>query len=234
LVSGGAYYINLKSDGQPVKLKPGKALSVQFPKLTDSQMGLFNGYRDSLGQMQWKPRNQTFKPSGSAEAWRDTRNTKIESEGEILIIDSMATRKPQKQTEQEKQRTEAYTKLYAAMEVQTLGWINCDRFYNVPDKTTLSVKLNNSQDITYVSLYLIFDDINSIVQTHYGTTKTETSNPGFENVPVGAKARVVAFSLKGDKMLAYTAPIVIKKDDMVLISLKETSDEELKTMLNAN
>jgi len=231
LVSGGAYYINLKSEGQPVKLKPGRALSVKFPKLTDAPMGLFSGYKDSLGQMQWKQRNQTFKPNGPAEAWRDTRNVKIEAEGDVLQFDTIAKRKPAQQTKTEKQKSDAYGKLYAAMEIQNLGWINCDRFYNTPDKTTVSIKCNNAEPISYVSIYLIFDDINSIVQTHYGKTEHELSNPGFENIPVGAKVRLVAFALKGDQMMAYETPVVIKKNESVSIILKETSEEELKIML---
>ena len=231
LVSGGAYFINLKSDGQPLKLKPGKSLSVKFPEITQEPMGLFLGYRDSLGQMQWNPRNQTFRKSGPNEAWRDTRNVKIESEGDVLLFDTIVRRKPKQESKEETQKKEAYSKLYAAMEVQNLGWINCDRFYNVTDKTNMSVKIINTEPISFASIYLIFDDINSIVQTHYSAVQNEISNPGFENIPVGAKARLVAFSLKGEKMMAYSAPVVIKKDDLVSISLKETSEEELKTLL---
>jgi len=230
LVSGGAYYINLKSQGQPVKLKPGRALAIKFPNLTDAPMSLFSGYRDSLGQMQWKQRNQTFKPNGPTEAWRDTRNVKVESEGDVLIFDTLAKRKQKIETKEEKQNSEAYSKLYAAIEVQNLGWTNCDRFYNIPDKINVSVKCTNKEPIVYASIYLIFDDMNSIVQSHYGTT----SNPGFENIPVGAKARLVAFSVKGDKMMAYEAPVVIKKNETISFDLKETSDEELKAMLNKN
>ncbi|HRG53447.1 MAG TPA: hypothetical protein PLL00_11475 [Bacteroidia bacterium] len=231
LVSGGAYYINLKSDGQPVKLKPGKSLSVKFPKFTEEPMGLFSGYRDSLGQMQWKQRNQTFKKGGPTDAWRDTRNVRIESEGDVLQFDTIAKRKPKQETKAEVQKKEAYDKLYTAMDIQNLGWINCDRFYNVTDKTTVSIKISNTTPVSFVSIYLIFDAINSIVQTHYGAVQKEVSNPGFENIPVGAKARLVAFSLKGDKMMAYEAPVTVKKDDIFTIFLKEVSEEELRTLL---
>lgn len=231
LVSGGAYYINLKTQGQPVKLKPGRSLAVQFPKITDTPMALFSGYKDSLGQMQWSKRNQVLKSGGATEAWRDTRNIKIESEGDVLIYDTIVKRKIKKETDQEKQKSETYSKLYAAMEIQNLGWINCDRFYNIPDKTNISIKCNNTEPVPYASIYLIFDDINSIVQTHYGKTLSETSNPGFENIPVGAKARLVAFALKGDKMMAYETPITVKRNDQIALLLKEVSEEELKALL---
>jgi hypothetical protein len=230
LVSGGAYFINLKSDGEPVKLKPGRALSVKFPKLTEEPMTLFTGHRDSLGQMQWQQRKQVFNPDGMQQAWRDSRNTIVQYDGDILEIDTLPKRKPKQLTEKEKQVTEAYKKVYAAMEIQSLGWINCDRFYNIPDKTRLSIKLD--EHVPFASIYLIFDDINSIIQTHYGATQNGTSNPGFEDVPVGAKARLVAFSLKDEKMMAFSSPITIKKNETVTVSLKEASDDELKRMMS--
>ncbi|MBK6836760.1 MAG: hypothetical protein IPG89_21875 [Bacteroidetes bacterium] len=53
LVSGGAYFINIKSKGQKVKLKPERKLKVEFPKVDENEMTLFYGQRDSLGQLAW-------------------------------------------------------------------------------------------------------------------------------------------------------------------------------------
>ncbi len=232
LISGGAYYINLKSEGEAVKLKPGRTLSVQFPKLTDAPMSLFSGYRDSLGQMQWQSRNRQFTTDKSITVWRDTRNMIIDYyDGDVLKTDTIARRKPRQQTEQEKQKAQAYDKLYAAMEIQNLGWINCDRFYMVQDKTDVSVKFTNDDPIAFASIYLVFDNMNSVIQTHYGATTNGVSNPGFPNIPIGSKVRVVAFSLKDNKMMAASFEHIIKRDETITISLKETSEEELKTML---
>ncbi len=231
LVSGGAYYINLKSDGQQLKLKSGKSLSVQFPKLTNEPMTLFAGFHDSLGEMQWQQRKQTFRPNGLDQAWRDTRNMMVQYDGEILEIDTLPKRKPKEKTEKEKQLAQAYTKVYAAMEIQSLGWINCDRFYNIPDKTTLSVKFNPSDAIVFASIYLIFDDINSVAQACYGAMENGTTNPGFQDMPVGAKVRLVAFSLKDNKMFAHSSKLTIGKNETITLAMKETSDEELKALL---
>jgi hypothetical protein len=61
LVSGGAYYINMTSDGSPLRIKQGKTLSVRFPKNTDENMELFYGQRDSLGQMNWEKTGEKFE-----------------------------------------------------------------------------------------------------------------------------------------------------------------------------
>jgi hypothetical protein len=231
LVSGGAYYINLKSDGQQLKLKPGKSLSVKFPKLSKDPMTLFAGYHDTLGEMQWSQRKQTFRPNNADQAWRDTRNVMVQYDGDVLEIDTLAKRKPKVKTEKEKQKEQAYDKLYAAMEIQSLGWINCDRFYKIPDKTNVSFKFDPREGIVFASIYLIFDEINSVAQTYYGAMENGSANPGFQDMPLGAKVRLVAFSLKDNKMMAHSSTLTIGKNETVYISMKETSDAELKAMV---
>jgi hypothetical protein len=61
LVSGGAYFINMVSNGQQLKLKDGKSLGVAFPKLSEDEMALFYGQRDSLGQINWQKASETLK-----------------------------------------------------------------------------------------------------------------------------------------------------------------------------
>lgn len=232
LVSGGAYYVNLRSEGQPLKLKPGKGLSIRFPQLTDAPMSLFAGYRDSLGQMQWQQRNQTFKSDALQDAWRDTRNKMVQYDGDILEIDTLPKRRPKQESVKEKQSRKEYEKLYAAMEVQSLGWINCDRFSNIPDKTNLNVQIvDPSNKLTFASIYLLFEGINSIMQTHYGATPNGVSNPGFNDVPVGAKVKLIAFSLKENKMFLYASDLTIKRQESVSITLKEANEAELKKLL---
>lgn len=231
LVSGGAYYINLKSDGEQLKLKPGKSLSVKFPKLAKEPMSLFAGFHDTLGEMQWKQRKQNFRAGGPEQAWRDTRNVMVQYDGDILEIDTLAKRKPKEKTEKEKQKEQAYDKLYAAMEIQSLGWINCDRFYTIPNKTNVSFKFDPHDGIVFASIYLIFDDINSVAQTYYGAMENGSTNPGLQDMPVGAKVRLVAFSLKDNKMMAHSSKLTISKNETVSISMKETSEEELKALL---
>jgi hypothetical protein len=231
LVSGGAYYINLRSDGQQLKLKPGKSLAVRFPKLTNDPMFLFAGYHDTLGEMQWNQRRQTFRPNSAEQAWRDTRNVKVEYDGDILEIDTLAKRKPKEKTEKEQQKEQAYAKLYAAMEIQSLGWVNCDRFYAIPNKTSVSFKFDPKDKIVFASIYLIFDDINSIAQTYYGAMEGGSANPGLQDMPMGAKVRLVAFSLKDNKMMAHSSRLTIGKNETISIAMKETSNEELKAML---
>jgi hypothetical protein len=60
LISGGAYYINMTSEGKQLKLKKDKMLKVAFPKFTDTTMNLYYGQRDGAGQMNWLPSSTAF------------------------------------------------------------------------------------------------------------------------------------------------------------------------------
>ena len=61
LVSGGSYFIDITSDAEKVKLKKDKTMEVEFPKITNKNMELFYGERDSLNQMNWVATNTKFK-----------------------------------------------------------------------------------------------------------------------------------------------------------------------------
>jgi hypothetical protein len=61
LISGGAYYLNMLSDGKQLKIKQGNGLKVEFPILTENEMGLYLGERDSLGQINWVQTKRIFE-----------------------------------------------------------------------------------------------------------------------------------------------------------------------------
>ena len=80
LVSGGAYYIKMSSDGKPLRIKQDKNIEVEFPKFSDAEMELFYGQRDSLEQMNWKVAQQRFR-ARKDEVAEETNNVK-----EVKII----------------------------------------------------------------------------------------------------------------------------------------------------
>jgi len=67
LITGGAYYINMTSNGKQLRMKERQGLEVEFPKLSDEEMGLFLGVRDSAGLMNWIPAEQNFEPKPSTD-----------------------------------------------------------------------------------------------------------------------------------------------------------------------
>lgn len=51
LISGGSYFIEMRNDGNKLRIKNGQALQVEFPLLQKEDMELFYGERDSAGNM---------------------------------------------------------------------------------------------------------------------------------------------------------------------------------------
>ena len=54
LVSGGAYKIQITSNGRQLKLKEGSSYTISFPKIVDERMSIFYGERNKEGNMNWE------------------------------------------------------------------------------------------------------------------------------------------------------------------------------------
>jgi len=233
LVSGGAYFIGLTSNGELLKLKDGKTLSVQFPKLSDKEMALFYGQRNDLGEMNWQKATETFKTiqQPPVQQKADTiRKKKSDIDAILDYVDSGYNPTPEEK-ERDIQQRKNYVisqKVYDAIGISKLGWINCDRFLEVEDKTELYASFNPQDSITNANVYLVFKEINSVIQAYYYSDKS----PQFENMPIGYKARLIAYTVKDEKVFAYSTDLTITKGQKLTLNLKETSDKDFKKLIS--
>jgi len=53
LLSGGSYYVGMECNGQDLKIKEGRQLQMEFPRIKDNDMELFYGHRNENGDMNW-------------------------------------------------------------------------------------------------------------------------------------------------------------------------------------
>lgn len=240
LISGGAYYINLTSDGQQLKLKDGKTLSVEFPKLSNTEMSLFYGQRDSLGQMNWQQAKQKFE-SRTKQKITNTSNadTSIGELDAILKYIESESKRPltpeeKKQIEEHKKNNLLVEKVYKAIQLNQLGWINCDRFYEIPNKTDLLFTFDDKDSIISANIYLVFKDINSVMQTSYFSFADKEFNSGFQNIPIGAKTQLIAFSIKNGKTYTYKADLILKANETIQLTLKETDQTQIDKLFQSN
>lgn len=233
LVSGGAYYINITSDGQQLKLKDGKTLSVEFPKLSNAEMFLFYGQRDSLGQLNWQQAEQKFESRSRQIITRPTAaDTSISELDAILKYIESESKKPltpeeKKQLEEQKKNNLLAEKVYKAIQLNQFGWINCDRFYDIQDKTDLLFTFNDKDSMISANIYLVFKDINSVMQTCYFSFGDREFNSGFQNIPIGAKTQLIAFSIKNGKTYTYKSDLTIKANETIHLTLKETDQSNV-------
>lgn len=216
LVSGGSYFINMKSNGKSVRLKEGKTLKVEFPKLTENQMSLFYGQRDSLGQMNWNPSPKKFEKKPKIDSIKcsscgniNCRGSRIATPEEIEIAD----------------------RLYAEIELSQLGWINCDYFLDNTTNTNLTISFPSSDKIEVANLYLIFTDINSVIKNNY-LDLGKAYNNVFHDIPLGAQVRLIAYTIKEKKTFSYSSSFTIKANENKTLVLKETSESEFRLLVS--
>jgi hypothetical protein len=239
LVSGGAYFINMTSNGQQLKLKEGKSLSVAFPKLSDREMALFYGQRDSLGQINWQKANGTLTAKQQnvpqqTDVIKKTVKKKSDMAALFDYIESGDTTTTQEEREQYAKRERNFKveqKLYEAVNILQFGWINVDRFLEVENRTDFVVKVNPSDSIINANVYLVFKDINSVVQQYYHNGTAKGNSIKFEGLPVGYKTRLVAYTVKEGKAYAFASDVTISKNQKVDIAFKPVTEQEFKNML---
>jgi len=236
LISGGAYFINMTSIGEQLKLKDGTSLKVELPKIDKSNMTLFYGQKDSLGQMNWTPSETAFvskqeKPKPAPQI-PETKGKSKDGMDELInfLTSGNSTTMTAKEREDYEQEVQLHKKVYDAVYLTSLGWINCDRFMGIQNKTDLLVHIDPSLNISSASLFLVFKDINSVIQSYYNNQIPDL-NGGFQNIPVGKKVRLVAFAIKDKQIFTYSEEITIKAKDKLIIKLNPTSEGELKKLM---
>jgi hypothetical protein len=253
LVSGGAYYLNMTSGGEQLKLKEGRTLSVQFSRRSAREMDLFYGQPDSLKQFNWQPGGQKLKSlKAVAPVEEDLTETKPLAMDTLVSADQLSSNSgieavlayvdsesKRPLTRQEKKRIKAQqasqrivSKMYQAIELNQLGWINIDRFYEEKDKTDLRIVFPAKDSITNAMVYLVFKDINSLVTLPYYAIDDKTYYQDFAGIPVGARTRLIAFTLRNGKPHSYTTDLTIRPGQTLIIPVKRTTEEKLGKLFN--
>lgn len=88
-------------------------------------------------------------------------------------------------------------------EVNTLGWINCDRFYDVPEEERMPLVIQDSDDAEE-RIYVVFESLNSIVSTFKRDQQYLT-----QGLPKDARVKVIGIKVtEGRPQLALTEMVV--------------------------
>lgn len=229
LISGGSYYIDITSDGNKVNLKKGKTLEVEFPKITNRNMELFYGERDSSNQMNWKTANKKFSTQISKEktvkdAQRNTAPIITDDLDDLLAYtENGEDNIPKKDI---KKINEIDDTIYQSINLSKLGWINCDAFYNKPTENTI-ITFQETNKLSFVKSFVIFKDINSVMNLFtYKNSKLQSDI----KLPLNQKIKIISFSYKNDKFYAGEKEVTITKNSSVEINLKEVSEKNLEQL----
>ncbi len=236
LVSGGAMFINVTSDGQKLKLKKGKTYSVAFPKSTEDKMKLYYGQRDSSNSMNWQSADQTFKSKKeNKEPLRFAELVLEKSLSKDTLRSEIKKTSPKDNKILEKE-AEINNKVYQPVELTQFGWINCDRLFdsNAP-RTDLEFTIDNRiDDVNFVNVWLIFTKIKSVIQSSYYTYANKIEKENFKNIPIGSDVRIFAVSYQHHKIFALLSNAVkVKEHHNEKLILREWSESEFETLLHS-
>ena len=251
LVTGGAYYINMRSNGQQLRIKEGKGLEVEFPKLSDGKMSLFLGERDSLGQINWVATKEKFAAKNIPDAvppkkaGRKVQKKYVKKSGEIgAILDFIEGDTTAKSGDKEeilteaeyqeylkKQKEIAYRrKTYEAISLLNFGWINCDRFMNDPGPKTDIQMIVKDEVITEARFYAIFENIQSVVQTSFirGLEENPFASGIIYNIPEGKKVKIIGLTAKADVPYLFESTINTTSDKQVAVSFVASTQTKIR------
>lgn len=107
---------------------------------------------------------------------------------------------------------------YLFLSTPKLGWINCDRFYGVPEKTDYFVKLNGP-----ASLLIVFNSIKSIL--------SPDKNGLFTGVPLNEKITLVGLKTENGKLMMAYHETTVTKEPFEKLSFEPVTIKEYKSRL---
>ena len=113
-----------------------------------------------------------------------------------------------------------------SINLNKLGWINCDKFYNYKGKKAdFSIDLKDSSH-NYVT-YLIFDKFKSIMEG-FQTGNIST----FYNIPIGEPVKILCVGIKDGKPVSAFKNTVSSMNMLNDLDFKETSTNDLKNTIS--
>jgi hypothetical protein len=116
---------------------------------------------------------------------------------------------------------------YYRFEITSLGWINCDRFYN--DRrplTELTINLGEGYDAGDFVTHLVFPRLRSVMNGHYRGSYIQ-----FRGIPADEPVQLVSVGVKDGKVVSTITPYVVGIKNPKNPVFEETSPEAFRQKL---
>ncbi|NOQ74543.1 MAG: hypothetical protein GQ574_21205 [Crocinitomix sp.] len=129
-------------------------------------------------------------------------------------------------------QVELYQTLKKVFSTSSLGWINCDQFYdkNYAKECEILVAIANRDKYDYIDCSMVLPSINSKISAHENENGlyTFTNKEGvYSKLPVGYNGVLIVVSVKDDKLYYGSEKLIIKEKVPVSLSLKMVSKKDL-------
>ncbi len=120
---------------------------------------------------------------------------------------------------------------YAATTIGSLGWINCDRFYN-EEMTDINLGIPITMSNRTINYFIIFKSFNGLVN---GKIRSNDQNKfSVTNLPLGQAITIVAFTRNNGQLFQCSKDYIIHKNSSFSLDFKPISNGEMSKMFAAN
>jgi hypothetical protein len=207
LETGGAFYIEAKLNGELLKLKKGEIYTVQMSaeKTLPDMFTYYGNIKDGI--VNWEiDKNEPVLVNGNTPTNKNAQLVYLEDEfGDPTIL---------QETWSDNEGDESFYELSAGK----LGWVNCDRFYEVKNTSVMAIRVDTQEPIV---VRMIFRDINSVLPCY--ATSNHKDQYQASGIPTGEKVLLLAYSVKGDKAVLGYKEVVIGENKVENITLNNLS-----------
>ncbi len=233
LTTGGAYYLNMTSDGTQLKVKDGKGVKVEFPILTADKMSVFSGERDRFGVLNWESTQEelTLKIAQAKEPYIESAIV-IEEDFEPEFEYDSIYREGILSDEEAKIQLKAakfQQKIYNWINVLNFGWINVDEFYKSRDPRSSIRLIVENDSIESIRFYVVFEELQSFMGENYW--KGRAKEVKFSNIPVNMNLQIIGVGVKKETPYIFQTRVNSSTDKKIKVNLKATTLEEIRGIL---
>jgi hypothetical protein len=110
-------------------------------------------------------------------------------------------------------------------QVSDLGWINCDRFRNVPTDQRRQLAFDRTQDVDE-KIYVVFRDMDSVLKAYPAVDYWKTNA-----VPAGAAIRVVGVKVENGKALLAVEDTEVGDSEKYVLDYRPARLQEIRKAL---
>ena len=251
LETGGTIHLDAHTNGSKARIASGEAIDLEFPKKGSNSEGmqLFNGRVDRNGNFDWVDNGLVVERVPTVRekfyinevevskeeyerSMREWAERKAEAERQQAEWEAEQARREEErkqQLESDKASANSDVALNAYLMSSTeLGWINCDRFYDVEEKTDIIVMVDTT---LRPSVRMIFTDTRSAMNGDYDASSGTVT---FADIPVGKTVKLVGYSIKDDVPYMANAQVKtspnLKKDLNLKATTKTAMQAELASL----
>ncbi len=204
--SDGVFYFNASSNGKRAILNSNNRILVQVENRNpDPNMELFYQSEDASGNFDWVQADMDSTRTNTVQIVEFQDSTA----GEVFIGYEFFS--------------------------DSLKWINVDVFVDIPQdkKTEVCVELPEIYNNENTSVYLVFEDYNSVVALHAEESSSKFCEP-YGAVPIGVNVSFVIISKQGEETYHFAMESATVERNLVLgMQPKETAMDEILASLDS-